>query len=117
MLIHRSATSLFVVVGYAALDKGLIIWHMAQLDEARRWFIYSIGSSVEGVPSDARANYDEITERIRMAIQKKRHNTINMMEWMKIIKREQVRIQMGGTLVRKAGNDAGELKLGGEYNA
>ena len=49
---------------FSALDKGQILWNMAELDEARRWFILAMGSSIEEVRSDAKSNYEEITKRI-----------------------------------------------------
>jgi len=49
---------------FSALDKGDILWNMAELDEARRWFILAMGSSIDEIRSDAKANYEEITKKI-----------------------------------------------------
>ena len=49
---------------FSALDKGHILWNMLELDEARRWFILAMGSSIDEIRSDAKANYEEITKII-----------------------------------------------------
>lgn len=49
---------------FAALDKGNILSSMCRLDEARRWYIFAMNSSNEGVRNSAKSNYETITERL-----------------------------------------------------
>lgn len=49
---------------FSSLDKGSILWGMGRLDEARRWFILAMKSSDDSIRSDAKSNYEAITECI-----------------------------------------------------
>lgn len=48
----------------AALDKAHILNDLYELPEARRWYIYCMDSVFEGVRSEARSCYEEVTERM-----------------------------------------------------
>lgn len=48
----------------AALDKAGILWDMHNLDEARRWYIVSMKSQDENIRSNAKENYETITQRV-----------------------------------------------------
>lgn len=48
----------------AILDKAQILWDMAELDEARRWYILAMGSSNVDIRSNSKANYEDITNGI-----------------------------------------------------
>ena len=49
---------------FAALYKGHILYDKYEFPEARRWYIYCMGSSVDGVRMDACSSYDHVTEKM-----------------------------------------------------